>query len=224
MGVERDSRRKAILIGLGVLLGGAEVWLGWSVLSQNFLGAFLIFVGLGYCLGGGIWLALAPRGAGPRNTAPRRADRSLLGFAPATIMFLLVMPLEYRFLPALLPRARGMQWLGLGLIMLGMALRTWSRVSLKAAYQGNLQVQSDQRLVTAGAYRRIRHPGYLAFIVLALGLAVGFSSLSGLLGVVLLVGALQYRIRAEEAMLVQAFGQEYTDYVMRTHRLIPGVW
>jgi len=189
------------------------------VLSRNFLGAFLIFVGLGYCLGGGIWLALAPRGAGPRN-----ADRSLLGFVPAMVLFLLVMPLEYRLLPAVLPRTPGMQWLGLGLIVLGMALRAWSRVSLKAAYQGNLQVQSDQHLVTAGAYRRIRHPGYLAFIALALGLAVGFSSLSGLLGVVLLVGALKYRIRAEEAMLTQAFGQSYTDYVSCTHHLIPGVW
>lgn len=212
-------RRKAGLIALGMALGTAEALLGWSILPQNFLGAFLIFIGLGYCIGGGIWLALAPRGAAPPN-----AERSLLGFVPATLLFLVAMPLEYRFLPAVLSRDRAMQALGLVLIVLGMALRTWSRVSLKAAYQGNLQVRADQHVVTTGAYRTIRHPGYLAFIVLALGLAVGFSSLSGLLGVVLLVGALRYRIRAEEAMLVQAFGQEYTVYASHTHRLIPGVW
>ena len=157
MEATRDWRRVAILVSLGVLLGVAEIWLGWSILPQNFLGAFLIFTGLGYCIGGGIWLALTPR-----RDAPPTADRSLLGFAPAAFLFLLAMPLEYRFLQAVLPRARWMQVLGLILIVLGMALRTWSRVSLKKAYQGNLQVQPDQHLVTAGAYRRIRHPGYLA--------------------------------------------------------------
>lgn len=221
-GETRGARRKgraALLIALGALLGVAETWLGWSILADNFLGAFLIFIGLGYCLGGGVWLALTPpddvRGA---------ADRSLLGFLPATLLMLVAMPLEYRFLPAMLPRARVMQGLGLVTIVLGMALRIWARRSLSGAYQGNLQVRPEQRLVTTGAYRRVRHPGYLAFILMALGLALGFSSLTGLMGTALLVFALRYRIRVEEAMLVHAFGRAYTDYQSRTARLILGVW
>ncbi len=218
-GGARRKRRAALLIVLGAVLRAAEMWLGWRILADNVLGAFLIFIGLGYCLGGGIWLALTPPG-----DAPHAADRSLLGFLPATFLMLVAMPLEYLLLPAAMRRVRALPWLGLGLIGLGMALRLWARRSLSSAYQGNLQIQPEQRLVTTGPYRRLRHPGYLAFALMALGLAIGFSSLAGLLGTALLVLASRYRIRVAEAMLVRAFGQAYTDYQSRTARLIPGVW
>jgi protein-S-isoprenylcysteine O-methyltransferase Ste14 len=32
------------------------------------------------------------------------------------------------------------------------------------------------------------------------------------------------RVRAEERMMVQEFGDEYEAYSARTKRLIPGVW
>jgi protein-S-isoprenylcysteine O-methyltransferase Ste14 len=33
-----------------------------------------------------------------------------------------------------------------------------------------------------------------------------------------------FRIRAEEQMMVEAFGEEYLAYMARTKRLIPGIW
>ncbi len=210
--------RKSMLILLGLVLGAAEIYLGWVILGQNFLGAGLIFAGLAYCIGGAFVLALGSR------ATTSRSDQALLALAPGAVLVLLAVPLEYRFLPALLPRAQGMIWLGLGIILLGMLLRLWTRSALKQSYQGNLQVQPGQRLVTTGPYRSIRHPGYLGFILLSFGLAVGFSSLSGLLGTALLITGLRYRIRVEEQMLVQEFGTEYQQYSSHTRRLIPGVW
>jgi len=117
-----------------------------------------------------------------------------------------------------------MPWIGLGITLLGLSLRLWARQSLKEAYQGNLQVQAEQRVIMAGPYQWVRHPGYLAFALQALGLGIGFSSISGLLGCACLIFGLRYRIQVEEQMLVQAFGDEYLDYARRTHRLIPGIW
>jgi protein-S-isoprenylcysteine O-methyltransferase Ste14 len=212
-------KRKAGLILLGLLTGTAEIWLGWMLLPENFLGAYLIFIGLGYCIGGGFFLAL-----GSNKDTTSRSDRSLLGFAPGGFLILLGMPLEYLFLQEVLPRFQAIQWLGLITILLGMSLRIWTRRSLKEAYQGNLQVQPGQHLVTTGPYRWIRHPGYFAFALQALGLAMGFSSLLALLGLVFLAFALRYRIRIEEQMMIQAFGKEYVEYASQTHRMIPGIW
>jgi protein-S-isoprenylcysteine O-methyltransferase Ste14 len=32
------------------------------------------------------------------------------------------------------------------------------------------------------------------------------------------------RVRAEERMMLEQFGDEYTAYMARTKRLVPGVW
>lgn len=117
-----------------------------------------------------------------------------------------------------------MQWVGLTVVVLGMGLRVWTRHVLKKAYQGHLQVVPGQELVVWGPYRWIRHPGYLGFALQALGLVIGFSSLSGLIGMLLLGLPLRYRIQLEEAMLVRAFGSQYEQYQRHTSRLFPGIW
>lgn len=215
-------KRKAVLILLGLALGAAEIWLGWSVLPDNGLGVFLIFVGLGYCIGGAFFLAAGWAPGAEQSSS--RSDRTLLAIAPGALLILLGMPLEYHFLTGTLPRGQVMQWAGLGIILFGLALRIWVRVALKKAYQGNLQVLPGQQVITTGPYRWVRHPGYSAFLLQALGLGIGFSSLAGLLGVVLLFAALRYRIRIEEQMMVQAFGESYMGYAKHTTRLIPGIW
>jgi protein-S-isoprenylcysteine O-methyltransferase Ste14 len=35
---------------------------------------------------------------------------------------------------------------------------------------------------------------------------------------------LALRVRAEERMMVEQFGDEYAAYTARTKRLVPGVW
>jgi protein-S-isoprenylcysteine O-methyltransferase Ste14 len=214
--------RKAGLILLGLVLGSAEIWLGWSILPDNFLGGYLIFIGLGYCIGGGFFLALSRTSASRAESA--RSNRSLTALAPGALLILLAMPLEYLFLPVLLPRGVTLQWIGLGIILLGVLLRFWTRHTLKKAYQGNLQIQPGQQVIQTGPYRWIRHPGYAGFALQALGLAIGFSSTAGLLGCACLLPALRYRMIVEEQMLVQAFGAEYQDYARRTKRMVPGLW
>ncbi len=219
-------RRIAIFIMTGLVLGITEAVFGWFLTPANFLGYILIFIGLGYCIGGSIFLAATrPKaGNGQQKELSFQSDRTLLTLAPGALLILLAVPLEYTLLPAALPRTKAMQWIGLAIILTGLALRIWVRRSLKVAYQGNLQVQHKQQLVTGGPYQWIRHPGYLAFLLQALGLSLGFSSLSGLIGLSLLVIAFRYRMQVEEDMMVQAFGNDYIAYANRTHRLIPGIW
>ncbi|HEY5269450.1 MAG TPA: isoprenylcysteine carboxylmethyltransferase family protein, partial [Anaerolineales bacterium] len=114
---------------------------------------------------------------------------------------------------------------GLVLILAAMALRVWVRAHLRGLYSGHVEVQVGHRLVQSGPYGFVRHPGYTGFLLMALGLAVGYSSLIGLVAVpVLLLPGLAYRMAVEEKLLLAQFDGEYRAYIQKTKRLIPFVW
>ena len=69
----------------------------------------------------------------------------------------------------------------------------------------------------------IRHPIYLAFDLLGVGLAVAVPTPMVIAGAVLLIVGGDLRARAEERALVEAFGNRYQEYARHVARRIPGV-
>lgn len=60
---------------------------------------------------------------------------------------------------------------------------------------------------------------------MALGLGLGYSSLAGLLTIIiLLLPSLIYRINVEEKLLTKHFGAAYSQYMHTTRKLIPWIW
>jgi protein-S-isoprenylcysteine O-methyltransferase len=107
----------------------------------------------------------------------------------------------------------------------GLALRIWALRVLGAFYTRTLRTDTGQHLIDEGPYGLIRHPGYLGDILMWLG--AGVATANGIVtGMIILplVRAYQYRIRVEEAMLTNAFPQEYPSYARRTWRLIPFIY
>lgn len=115
--------------------------------------------------------------------------------------------------------------LGTGALWAGVALRVWSVVTLGRFFQPTVTLQHDHRLVTAGPYRRLRHPSYTGglLILLGMGLCLGDVAAVLVLTVLPLLGYLP-RIRVEERALAEGFGADYTAWARRTDRLVPGVW
>jgi protein-S-isoprenylcysteine O-methyltransferase Ste14 len=129
------------------------------------------------------------------------------------------------YLPAVLPRLLWMQIAGLVLILAAIALRIWARKHIRGLYSGHVEVQSDHHLVQSGPYRYIRHPGYTGFLLMVLGLVIGYSSWIGLVAIlVVLIPGLAYRIKVEEDLLKEHFGEKYQRYAHKTKQLIPGIW
>lgn len=56
-------------------------------------------------------------------------------------------PLEYLYLPLLLPQGTGLQIAGLALIFLSLLLRAWTRQALRELYTGHVQIQAEHRLM-----------------------------------------------------------------------------
>ena len=87
-----------------------------------------------------------------------------------------------------------------------------------------MAIQRKHSLVTHGIYGWIRHPSYLGLILGSLGWALAFRSGVGVILVVLMLPALFARIKSEERLLHEHFGDEYDAYRARTSRLIPGLY
>jgi protein-S-isoprenylcysteine O-methyltransferase Ste14 len=94
--------------------------------------------------------------------------------------------------------------------------------SLGGFFSTTVQITSDQRIVTGGPYRVIRHPAYSDSLFTLLGLGLSAKTWGGTLVIVVLFGLVYaYRISIEENLLKAEFGQEYVHYAKKTKRLIP---
>ena len=78
-------------------------------------------------------------------------------------------------------------------------------------------------VVTAGAFRYVRHPLYLSAILAYLGLSVLTASLSSLLRLVPTVIFYDYIAGFEERYLEEQFGEEYRSYKRRTGKWLPKI-
>jgi protein-S-isoprenylcysteine O-methyltransferase Ste14 len=80
-----------------------------------------------------------------------------------------------------------------------------------------------RQLVTAGVYRRVRHPLYLAEEIAAIGVVMQFFSPWTALILAVQFGFQLRRMGNEEVILSEIF-PEYLAYRERTARLVPGIY
>lgn len=79
--------------------------------------------------------------------------------------------------------------------------------------------QPSSALVTDGVFRYSRHPMYLGLVVVLVGLGIGLASVTPLLVIPVFGWWMAVRfIRAEEASLVEQFGEAYLEYKRRVRR------
>lgn len=114
---------------------------------------------------------------------------------------------------------------GVTAIVLGSLARQWAISALGRFFTLNVQVTSDQRVVTNGPYRWVRHPSYTADILafVGIGLALG-NWLAFLAATMLPLLGLLLRIRVEEGALLTTLGEPYRAYAKGKKRLVPRVW
>lgn len=117
---------------------------------------------------------------------------------------------------------RGM---GLGVAALAIILFYATFAALGRHFSMSLHVKTNHRLIQQGPYALIRHPMYVAYQLLWIGLAISMDNmLIAVCGVIAFSYVMIRRTPKEEAMLAKEFGQEYLDYCQRTKKFIPGIW
>jgi protein-S-isoprenylcysteine O-methyltransferase len=113
-------------------------------------------------------------------------------------------------------------WCGLALMLAGLVLRVCAIRQLNQYFLPAVVLQPGHRVFTGGLYSRLRHPAYSGTLLTVLGFGLALTNwVSLLVMVVAFINVYLIRIVVEEAALLEAFGDEYRQYMKHTYRLIP---
>jgi protein-S-isoprenylcysteine O-methyltransferase Ste14 len=111
---------------------------------------------------------------------------------------------------------------GIAILMLGLVLVLMGIVSLGNSLTASPVPKNTGELRTTGMYAIVRHPIYLGFIVLALGLVILSSSLWSILVFVAFIVLITYKARFEEHLLREKY-PDYAVYASKVGQLVPFV-
>lgn len=84
-------------------------------------------------------------------------------------------------------------------------------------------IKENAKLVTAGPYKLIRHPMYLAIFLTILPLAIEYFSWIRIIVSIILFVDLIFKLNYEEALLKENF-VDYKTYKIKTFRLFPFIY
>jgi protein-S-isoprenylcysteine O-methyltransferase Ste14 len=98
---------------------------------------------------------------------------------------------------------------GAALAVVSVGLMVTARLQLGGSFSVKAKAST---LVTTGLYSKIRNPIYVFGALMLVGMAIVLGNWVLLVLVVLLTPVQLYRARKEEAVLAEAFGEEYARY------------
>lgn len=115
----------------------------------------------------------------------------------------------------------------LGLIgyVISMIFTFWAMAS-NTHFEGTVRIQTDRdhQVIDRGPYGYVRHPGYVAFVLMMLSLPALLGSLAAYLPAAVVTLMLVLRTALEDSTLKRELAG-YLQYAERVrYRLVPGVW
>lgn len=120
-----------------------------------------------------------------------------------------------------LPLPDWLRLTGLGLASLTLPLLHWAHITLGLQYSPDLELKKEHKLIQSGPYKIIRHPMYTILIVFMLSISLFSANSLILLPHMAAILLILLRLSKEEAMLIQEFGDDYHEYMLKTGRLLP---
>jgi len=124
-------------------------------------------------------------------------------------------------LPLQLPSNVYLRFAGVVLTLMGYFLFIWS-VIVRGRFSVSWAMPEDQKLVTGGPYRYVRHPSYFGYFLMFAGFFLLLSNMFTVFPLFAILG--YYKVTVdEEELLVKRFGDAYREYQKKTGRFIPKI-
>ena len=115
-----------------------------------------------------------------------------------------------------------LRWIGV-VLFAGAAVLLWkTHQDLGRNWTPTLGLREEHTLVTEGVFKYIRHPMYAAHLLWAVALPLILTNwIAGFSFLVAQIPQYLLRIREEEGMMLDQFGEVYQEYMDRTGRFLP---
>jgi protein-S-isoprenylcysteine O-methyltransferase Ste14 len=121
--------------------------------------------------------------------------------------------------------SNGFVYVALAITFAGLLWAVWARVHLGRYWSGMITLKEGHKLITTGPYRFTRHPIYTGWLTGIFGSALTAGTGDALLGVAIVAIAFTWKLRREEKLLIQQFGDEYRRFAEDVRwALVPGVY
>jgi protein-S-isoprenylcysteine O-methyltransferase Ste14 len=115
------------------------------------------------------------------------------------------------------------RWIGFLLALVSVPFLWWIHKTLDRQYSPCLQIKESHLLITDGPYANVRHPMYTVLNTFSFGVSLLTANLLIIGFAVLIILPFPFIARKEEQMLLDTFGEEYSEYMKRTGRFFPRI-
>lgn len=209
-----------VVFGLLLLwpAGTFAYWQGWVVIAIFIVLSTLFTIYLGVTNPDALRRRMHGGPLAEARTVQKFASAGLFVIVPAVMV---ISAFDHRFGWSTVPPAVWIIGDVLVAIGLGLAMLVVVQNSYAAA---NINVETDQKVVSTGLYGLVRHPMYVGLLTMMAGIPLALDSYWGLVGLIPILMVLAVRIVDEE----EALNQElvgYPAYTQQVHyRLMPHVW
>ena len=161
-----------------------------------------------------------------RNTAPTQKSESLLTavlYRGATVIGILLIFGLKRPRTQLWPVSIPLLSIAVILMICGFSFTIWARRHLGRYWSATVTLKEGHRLIESGPYALVRHPIYSGLLLSMAATVMSIGTWQSVGGYAALLGALIFKLAAEERLLTANLGEAYKEYQKRVKALIPGV-
>jgi protein-S-isoprenylcysteine O-methyltransferase Ste14 len=114
-----------------------------------------------------------------------------------------------------------LSWIGVMLFFSGCLLHTWSVIA-RGEYAVSWSMDENHRLIVGGPYSFVRHPSYLAYMLMIIGVSLIWNKWFTLPAWIAIPGY-YFISKNEEKILIEKFGEEYENYMERVGAFLPKI-
>jgi protein-S-isoprenylcysteine O-methyltransferase Ste14 len=162
------------------------------------------------------------------KTVTRESPRSQLGYTVftwtgAALLFFNAIRGGI-FSTPLYPASTAVAWIGVALVTFGLAYAVWARLHLGRMWSAVVTLKAEHRIIKTGPYTITRHPIYTGLLLAVAGTVIERDRVAALLGGALIAAGLLLKVRREERLLTDNFGDDYRVYQQQVPALMPRPW
>ncbi|WP_099354749.1 methyltransferase family protein [Fredinandcohnia onubensis] len=115
-----------------------------------------------------------------------------------------------------------LEYLGIAVTLLGVSFRQYSIYVLGKFFSGYIRVTTEHTLIQNGPYKYFRHPSYFGSTISYLGIGLTTSNIFSIIVLPLGISILYfYRVKVEEELMLNTFGDQYLTYKSKTWGFLP---